>query len=71
MKARPPYVRPANDEPTRRVPRLVNAVWLVRALRDNARAAYKSQPLPWDDRDLYNRAATHLAQCADCLGRGE
>lgn len=62
MRARPVYRLPADDDQTARVPRLVNAAWLVFALRDNARATAAGRALPWHDGDVYRRAATQLEQ---------
>lgn len=62
--ANPKYRRPTFDESTARVPRLVNAPWLVLALRENARATDRGAVLPWHDGDLYRRAATQLEQLA-------
>lgn len=62
MKPVPVYRRPTRDESTARVPRLVNAAWLVMALRDNARFTAAEDVLPWHDGDLYRRAATQIEQ---------
>jgi hypothetical protein len=55
----PTYRRPTRfEELGSPVPRLVDARWLMRALRDNARATVKGDFLPWEPAGLLRRAAT-------------
>lgn len=60
MKSDPPYRTPTFNEMTARVPRVVNAAWLVKALRENASASNAGQVLPWRDEELLRRAATTI-----------
>lgn len=58
MKTSPPYRCPKTfHELGASVPRLVNARWLIQALRDNARAIDRGAFLPWRPEELDRRAA--------------
>lgn len=61
MAKRPPaYRKPTWDESSARVPRVVNAEWIIQALRDQAHADAAGSILPWRNRDLLLRAAAQI-----------